>query len=127
MMPWDEALRQVLNDYREAEFAWGQRDCFQFVSAYVLARTGIDHARAFSYSSEPEAMELIETRRSVEGLIETCLGPSRPFASEGDVVVCHVENLHAPGISNGSYVWAYVKDKKLCRMKLESIQCGWSI
>lgn len=124
-MTWQEALRAVLKDYADKTHEWGKVDCIQFVSAYVKNRTGTDHAAKFGYDSEEQANALIGD--SMESLIASCLGPSKPDAQPGDVVVCHSENLHIPGIMNESYVWAFVKDHGLCRLLSRSILCAWSV
>lgn len=126
-MIWGDALRTTLLEFDGKEFAWASRDCIQFVSTYVKHCIGVDHASTFAYHSEETALRLVAEFGGLEGLIETCLGPSHSDARPGDVVVCHVEDLHVPGISNGSYVWAFVKERGLSRLLLSSVLCGWSI
>lgn len=124
-MNWQDALREVVNEYQEVEFGWGEHDCLQFVSAYVKAKTGIDHASAFHYSNEEEALDLMD--ESIEQLIVMCLGAPQETFEPGDVVLCHVEDLLVPGIWNGSYVWAFVKERGLSRMTEQSIIRAWSV
>ena len=123
-MIWGVALREVLSDYAKAEYSWGKTDCIQFISSYVAKRTGINHASRFEYDSEFSALKLMSRHGGIEGLIESCLGDSKPGAKPGDVVVCHSENLHIPGVYNGSYAWAFT-EKGLGRLLLQSVVCAW--
>ena len=127
MMVWHEALRAVLNEYRNEAVVFGEHDCCQFVATYVEAVSGVDYSERFDYVDQAGADALIAEHGGIKGLIGSCLGMSHMPPSEGDVVVADAGPFHTAGIFNGEYVWGLHPEQGLIRIKSRAVIAAWSV
>lgn len=90
---WDIALQAVLDDWAEAPFAYGSRDCALLAAAVVLALTGKDFGAPFRgrYRSAAGAVRALRQfgAGDLPSTLTAALGePQHPaFAGRGDIVV----------------------------------------
>jgi hypothetical protein len=131
-MIWQEALHQVCAEYLNRPLEWGVRDCCQFASAYVQARTGVDHAVDFNYDGRLGAARILAEYDGIEKLIGKYLGAPKHTSNPGDLVLCNLavaidEAVQTLGVTNGSYVWGIHPDDGLVRIPLKAIAAAWSV
>jgi hypothetical protein len=101
---WWESLTQYIEDNRHRALVWGEWDCCQFASGCVLTMTGTDHRASFpTYANEDEALAIIAGFGSVELLLTSVLGESKPVAhaKRGDIVAIDAGAGVAAGVCLG--------------------------
>ena len=59
----------VIQEYADRRFQYGESDCCQFVSDCVAAVCGTRHADFFNYQSESEAYEIIDAHGGLHNLL----------------------------------------------------------
>lgn len=108
---------------------WGEWDCCQFVATCVLAMTGIDHRESFPlYASETDALRIIAGFGSLELLLTSVLGDSKPvaFAQRGDIVVINAGAGMAAGVCLGVMA-AMMGTEKMQFLPCAQATAAWSI
>ena len=120
---------QCIEDHRETPLKWGEWDCCQFAASCVLAMTGTDYREAFpKYESERDALRIIADFGSVEVLISSVLGDTKPvaFTKRGDIVM--IEAGAGPAV--GVYlrvVCAVMGTERMQFVACAGATCAWSI
>lgn len=123
-MKWEDALRQVMQDYLGKVVVWGEFDCCQFVRSYATM-LGNDYGAKFVYSTKAEAMRLIAQSGNLDDFLGSILGaPHEPSA--GDVVVFEMPGGLGAGVYNGHYVVG-MTDSGLGRYSASGIRAAWAV
>lgn len=126
---WPIRLAEVIELWRSSSFAWGSKDCCQFVGAVVQRITGEDRRTLFdSYDSEMSAARLLVQHGGMEGLLTAAFGGPKiaALAQRGDVVLCEFGRGPQPAICLGAWCVApaeYGLEKRMTRVA----QLAWSI
>jgi hypothetical protein len=126
---WWEALIQCIEDHRHTPLKWGEWDCCQFAAACVLAMTGIDYRDQFpAYASEKDALRIIAGFGSVDALISSVLGKSKPvaFAKRGDIIMIEAGAGPAVGVCLG-VMCAVMGVEQMEFMACAGATAAWSI
>jgi len=112
-------------------FEWGVRDCVQFAAAAWERRTGENPAAGFSYSTEAEALALVDDAGSMEELVSSVIGeaggaealadakdydivltsfpgigPMLGIASPPDLIVLSRDGFHLLDLRMGVRIWS---------------------
>ena len=93
-------MRAVIEKYAGQSFRYGA-DCCQFVGECVESLTGDNPMKAFSYSDESEAYEIINSYGSLEKAITATLGEPYDGFKDGDV--CLIEQTGGRQIAAVAY------------------------
>lgn len=129
-MEWQQALLQTIKTFDGHAPEWGTYDCCQFVARYVERVTGVDHTSAFQYTTEQGAARILVGAGGMESLISRFLGEPKKNIDPGDVVLCALNKddtaYLAPGVTNGSFVWAMHPDLGIARASNKAIIAAWS-
>jgi len=65
-----------INHLVDQQFKYGSLDCCQFAGEIARKLTGKNPAEIFAYTTEDEAVRLIEQHGSLENIVSSRLGPS---------------------------------------------------
>lgn len=88
---WPLLLSAYLTQRRAMPFEWGSNDCLTFAAKGVHAMTGVDFSADYpAYSTEAEAIDLINQHGGVEAIITAALGEGTDkvlTAQRGDVAL----------------------------------------
>jgi len=102
-----------LLDRFQSGFKYGSVDCCQFAAAAWKHYTGEDLALGFSYSSEAEALKLIEAAGSMEELLTRLIGEPRDDirqAQDGDIVLSSAPGIGPiVGVADPPIFWVLAK------------------
>jgi len=123
-MEWHEAVRKTWSDHLDEKTEWGALDCCQFVREYVKNLTGKDYGSQFQYSSEFEAMSILDDSGDLVSLITGILGEPGEL-SPGAVVVARVPAGLVAGIWQGSYVIGVHTTDGVVRFRAQKIEGAW--
>jgi hypothetical protein len=127
---WADALRKVWDEFNGHPPSWGYFDCCQMAARYVEELTGVNHAANFAYDSRNGASRILLEAGGMESLISKFMGPAKPEAEPGDLVLCAIKinehTVYTPGITNGSYVLTIHPDEGIGKASNRCIQKAWS-
>ena len=98
-----DQLAAYIEAARPRPFVWGEWDCCQFASQWVLSQTGTDFRLQFPpYENEEEAKAVLEFSGGLIALVDSVLEPiHRSRAMKGDLVLGPQEGGAALGICLG--------------------------
>jgi len=106
---WQARLGACLDEWRLAEFHWGEADCACFAAAAVEAMTGHDPMGDLrgGYDDLPAAQAALKAagHHSLYHLLMKCFGrPVSPaFARPGDIALDHGADGPTLGVVNGRH------------------------
>lgn len=126
---WWEALCEFIEANRDRPLEWGTWDCCQFAAEAVKVMTGEDYRGRFAaYQGQAEALELLAEAGSLEALLVSVLGPSKPVAraKRGDVVAIDGGAGLSAGICLGVMSVA-VGVERLQFLRTERAVAAWSV
>ncbi len=103
---WPELLAQGIEDWKAAQFYWGQADCVHFAVMVAAAYLESDLVAALGgvrkFASETEAQEYFVSffGGKIENIFDPALSrrASPEFAQQGDIVMVENEGRDAAGI-----------------------------
>lgn len=98
---WGSRLAALVEERRDAPFAWGRHDCAMFAADAVLAITGRDPLAAWrgAYSTEEGGAAITDPAGGFEAFMVAAFAdhgsPDCPvaFAQRGDVALIQLRNL----------------------------------
>lgn len=129
VLNWWEALCDMIEANRDRPLVWGEWDCCQFAALAVLTMTGVDYRESFpKYEGQIEALRLEAQFGSVEALLSSVLGESKPvaFAKRGDVLAIQTDAGTAAGICLG-LMCVTVSVERLQFLRSAQASAAWSI
>jgi hypothetical protein len=131
---WEHRVYKVLDEFEHAPFAYGRRDCCQFVAACLLAQTGVDYSSKFGqYNSKEGALQFIAQYGSLQNVMSSAIS-QQPIAGnkaqKGDIVYAELvgEQFRTPtlGLCAGDYL-IFVGKAGLVGRDLSAAICAWRI
>jgi hypothetical protein len=130
---WTERLAELVEERRQAPFAWGSQDCCLFAADAVVAVTGGDPAAAWrgKYRTEAGAERLLGAL-GLEGTVAQALADfglqecPPAFAQRGDLAIVASGNLPTVGVVLGDAVAAPGPDG-LAFVPLTSASRAWGV
>lgn len=128
---WPERLHEYVELVAGERFAWGRFDCCLFAADAVRVMTGFDGAAPLRgrYSSEGEALALLQAEGGLEAYVSHVLGvPRAPlYAQRGDVVLRRVEGeMDALGVCLGVMA-AFAAPRGITLVPLDQCAMCWSV
>lgn len=126
---WQERFSDFGKARGSMPFAWGANDCCAFAAAAVLAITGANPMAAFPrYTSERQALRLIEDGGGLRALTSTALGAAvSPLrAGVGDVVLVINDDREMLGVCNGVNVMA-PGELGMAVLSMEAALAAWKV
>jgi len=123
------ALNEKLEEWRIRSFAYGDRDCCQFVADVAYALTGVDYRKLFPiYRTQAEAAEILAAHDGMVGLLAHAFGEPKPaaFAQRGEPVAVDFGYGLAAAICVGVYS-VTPNPKGLGRARTLSAVAAWTI
>ena len=120
------AVLQALNEWQRDEFTYGRTDCCQLANHVAKAISGRDYLTKFSYSTEAEAMQILEELGGLRSAVISVLGEPIDDPKDGAPVLVEVDGLELLGVKLGETVVCLTK-KGLAQFQPSLIKCGWAI
>jgi len=128
---WPLLLSAYLTERRAMPFEWGGNDCLTFAAKGVHAMTGVDFSLNYpAYSTEAEAIELLNANGGYEGIITAALGEGTDkykTARRGDVALVMMGNPSAGLVDDSGQRVAVLVPNGLIRVPLTSAIKVWGV
>jgi hypothetical protein len=117
---------EALNSWKRNQFSYGTTDCCQLAGHVAKKLTGTDYLERFDYSSESEAMKIIDAHGGLRETVTSVLGQPTIDIEDGFPVLCEVNGLELLGVKLRDSAVCLTK-KGLAQIRPEFIKCGWKI
>lgn len=128
---WPLLLSAYLTERRTMPFAWGSNDCLTFAAKGVEAMTGHDFSAEYpAYTTEAEAIDILNSNGGYEGIINACLGAGTDkykTAHRGDVALVMMGNPSAGLVDDTGQRIALLVPSGLIRVPLSRALKVWGV
>jgi hypothetical protein len=124
---WQPRLQALIQQRQAQPFAWGLHDCCLFVCDGIEAITGHDPAADLrGYSTEREALRVLQAHGGVRGLAESRAGKSVPVlaAQVGDVGLLPLDGRDTLALCGGAH-WLAPGALGLVALPLDAASLAW--
>lgn len=124
---WQPRLQALIQQRLAQPFSWGAHDCCLFVCDGIEAITGHDPAADLrGYSTEREALRLLQAHGGVRGLAESRAGESVPVlaAQVGDVGLLPLDGRDTLALCGGAH-WLAPGAAGLVALPLDTAVAAW--
>jgi hypothetical protein len=124
---WQTRLQALIQQRLVQPFAWGSHDCCLFVCDGIEAITGHDPAADLrGYSTEREALRILQAHGGVLGLAEARAGESIPVlaAQVGDVGLLPIDGRDTLALCGGAH-WLAPGAVGLVAVPLDMASDAW--
>jgi hypothetical protein len=132
---WPAKFNEVVEEYGQKEFTWGQSDCFCFAADCIKAITGFDLLQNWreAYKTRDEALQLLEAHGGVQASAEEILEPLGSteceinFIRRGDLLLLEINGENMLAIWDGFNALAPIDGRGLCKLNKSFIKKCWAI